>query len=332
MVLDPPKSRRKALRWLVPLVLVVAALIAVAASDAGSETRADIEYLDRISDQAEQLALGGDALRDVVSRLSRIDRPELVTVIDNLRTEIAVGIELVAEDPPSPELFAVRSLYRLALDEWNAGVGGFGSGILAAADNPEDPTPTDTIANAIVALRAGDALFADLIDELERVDVPDPVKPIRSVILTPAPSEAIELAVAYTEAARSENSGLALRPGLAASQIVADPDWQLSPDNIPIMPATDVATFSVIISNVGNLLSSEEQLVLSLTAVGGGEPITLSAPIPQLEPGAQTTVSFDPMPVEPGEAYEVAAVINVVNPDANIEDNERRVEFRVNTE
>jgi hypothetical protein len=316
----------------VPVVLVVVALIAVAASDAGGQTRDEIEYLDRIAEQSEALALGGDALRDVVSRLSRIDRPEFVTAIDNLRAEIAIGQELVAEEPPSSDLVAVRALYRLALDSWSRGVGGFGSGVLAAADNPQDTAPTEIIANAIVDLRSGDDLFEELRNELDRSDTPDSVKQVRLVILSPAEGEAIGLAIAYTEAARSENNGLALRPGLALSQIVADPEWQLNPDNIPIVPATDVVTFSVIVTNVGNLISPEEEVAITLTAVSGGEPIVLANPIPPLEPGGQTSVSFDPMPVEPGESYEVGAVINVTEVDSSFEDNELRVEFRVNTE
>lgn len=312
---------------------MVAALIAVAASDAGSSTREDIEYLDRLAEQSQDLALSGEALRDVVSRLSRIDRPELVTVIEELRTEIAAGEELVAEEPPSEELFAVRSLYRLALSEWSVGTSGFISGVLSAADNPEDTASTSNIADAIASLRSGDRLFADLLDEIERLDVPDPAVPIRSVTLSPATGELLALGTAYTEAARSPNNGLALRPGLAASSIVSLPDWQLNPENVPVMPATETARFSVIISNVGNLVSQEEQVVLTLTAVDeGGDPITMALQVAPLEPGDQTTLEFDPMPVSPGQAYEIAAVINVQQPDSNIEDNEIRVGFRVNTE
>lgn len=332
MVFDPPKPKRRALRWFVPVVLVVVALVAVAASDSGGRTRDEIEYLDQIADQSEALALGGDALRDVVSRLSRIDRPEFVTAIDNLRAEIAVGLEFAAVEPPSEKLFAVRALYQLALDNWERGVGGFGTGVLGAADNPQAFEPTDVIANGIVELRSGDELFEQVRSEIDRFDTPDPVKQVRVVILTPAEGEAIGLAVAYTEAARSVNNGLALRPGLALSQIVAEPLWQLNPDNIPIVPATDVITFSVIVTNAGNLISQEEELMITLTAVAGGEPIVLTAPIPQLEPGAQTTVAFDPMPVDPGGSYQVATVINVSDVDMSLVDNEITVEFRVNSE
>ncbi len=329
MVFDPPKQRRRSLRWGVPIVLVGMALVALGISSAGSDTRVEIEYLERISDQSEQLALGGDALRDVVSRLSRIDRPELVTVIDDLRAEIALGLELVEEEPPSEELFAVRSLYRVALQQWALGVAQFGSGVLLAADDTESSQPTNAIAEAIVALRAGDELFADLISELERLDVRDPVRPLREVMLTPAGGEAVDLGRAYARAARSENNGIGLRPGLAVSMIVAEPDWQLNPDEVVVMPATESATFSVIISNVGNIISMSEELVL--TVAGAGEPVTFTVTIDPLEPQAQTTIEFDPVPVIGGEIYEVSAVITVRDIDANFKDNEVRVIFEVNS-
>ncbi|MDH3189225.1 MAG: hypothetical protein OEM39_01080, partial [Acidimicrobiia bacterium] len=313
MVFDPPKARRRSIRWLVPILLVGIALVALGVSSAGSDTRVELEYLDRISEQSEQLALGGDALRDVVSRLSRIDRPELVTVIENLQFDLATGLELVEEDPPAPELVAVRALYRVALQEWSDGVARFGEGVLAAADNKEDAGPADMIADAIVALRAGDQLYGEMITELARVEVRDPVQALRDVTLAPATGNAVILGNAYTEAARSDNNGLALRPGLAVSMIVSDPDWQLNPDNMVIMPATEAATFSVIISNVGNLRSMPEQLTLTLT--GTGEPVIMTATIDPLDPLAQTTVAFESIPVLSGELYEVTAMINVQDID-----------------
>ncbi len=330
MVFDPPKPKRRAIRWFVPVLLVVIALVALSASGAGTETRDEIDYLNEMSSQIEQLAMDGDALRDVVSRLSRIDRQELVTVIDRLRADLSTGIAFVGTEPPSDSLIAVRSLYRLALDEWNDGIARFGSGILAAADNPDDTTPTDTIANGLVGLRAGDSLFTDLLDEVDRIDVPDPITPFRSVVLSPADGEAIGLAVGYTNAARNPNNGLSLRPGLAVSSLVASPDWQLNPDDQVVMPFTDTATFSVIVTNVGNLISPEEQLTLTLT--GTGEPTQLSLPIPPLDPGEQTTITFDPVAVVAGELHEVKAEIVVSDIDSDFEDNVITVLFRVNTE
>lgn len=308
----------------------MAALVGLASQGAGTDARAEIEYLDELSTQVTDLAVGGDALRDVVSRLSRIERPELVTVIDDLKEDIDLGLAFVAAEPPSPELATVRSLYRLALQQWSAGVTAFGDGILAAADNPGDATPTSTLANALASLRAGDDLFLELQAEIERPEVRDPVNTLRDVTLLPAEGEPIPLALAYTDAARNPNNGIALRPGLALSMIVSDPEWQLNPDNMVVMPATDQTTFSVVISNVGNLRSEEEQMTLTLS--GPGDPVSVSQPIPALDPGGQTTIVYEPLGLTPGELYEVLAEILVVGPDTNLEDNLLQVVFMVNNE
>lgn len=329
MVFDPPR-RRRAWRWLVPLILLAASVAALLASGAGGDAREEIAYLNEMSEQIEEIALGGDALREVIPRLNSIDRPEWLAVIDDLRANITAGLQFAEQEPPAEELFAVRSLYRLALQDWSDGVGGLGTGVLAAADNPNQTAPVDSVANAIVLLRAGDSLFDDLLDEIDRLEVRDPIVPFRDVTLAPAEGEAVTLAVSYALAARSPDNGLSLRPGLAASQLVADPEWQLDPEDQVVMPATDEVAFSVVISNLGNLTSAEEQLVLTFTDAEGS--IELTATIPPLQPGAQTTVAFEPLPISPGETYEVAAEILVSDIDSNFEDNRIQVLFRVNPE
>jgi hypothetical protein len=315
---------------MVPALLVAIALIALSASGAGSDTREDLEYLNQMSAQIEQIALGGDSLRGVATRLNSIDRPELVVVVDELLADIATALEFAELEPPSVELFAVRSLYRLALRSWNSGVADFGDGILAAADNPDQTDPVGAISNSIVSLRSGDRLFSDLLDEVDRLDVPDPIPPFRDVTLSPGDGQAVTLAVSYSLAARSSTNTLALRPGLGVSQLIAAPEWQLNPDDIVVMPATEEAVFSVVMSNTGNLVSVEEQV--NLTFASGGEPIELSAVVPPLAAGAQTTITFEPIPVVPGETYEVTVEVVVTDIDANFEDNVIVVTFRVNNE
>lgn len=315
---------------MVPVLLVAVALIAMSASGAGGDARAEIEYLNEMSAQVETIALGGESLRSIATRLSTIDRPELVVVIDDLSSDLAAAMEFANQEPPSTKLFAVRSLYRLALRAWDSGAGNFGEGVLAAADNPGDPAPVDTIANSIVSMRSGDRLFTDLLFEIDRVDVRDPITPLRSVALSPGDGPAVSLAVSYSLAARSATNGLALRPGLGISQLVASPEWQLSPDDLVIMPATEEATFSAVVSNTGNLVSADEQIVLTFT--GAADPIEIAAVVPPLEPGAQTTVAFEPISVVPGQTYEVMVEIIVSDIDASFEDNIIQVTFRVNTE
>lgn len=315
-------------RFLWPVLITATALVAVAVSGAGRDTRADLEYLDAIQEQAVALSTRGDALRDVISRLARIDRTELVTLVDGIRAEIAVALELVAVEPPSSTLFAVNALYRQALEAWDAGIGGYASGLLAAADDPSSTVVVDNIANALAEMRTGDRLYVDLVEEMDRQDVPDAMALMPAVVLMPANGELFSLSQAYVEAARSTNSGLALRPGLAVSQVVTVPEWEVDPNEQAVMPATETVTFNVVVSNDGNVMSTVTRLTLVLA--GGPEPVTLEEEVRSLQPGALTTVAFPDFAVEPGGEYEVTATLVGVESDIDPTDNEIAVIFTVN--
>ena len=265
---------------------------------------------------------------NVASRLSRIDRTELVAVVDGIRADIAVALELVGDGPPSDELVAVNSLYRQALEAWDVGVGGFGSGLLAAADNPANSAVVDIVANSLAEMRAGDELYAAMVAELGRDEVPSPVAPMPSVVMMPADGELFSLSQAYVEAARSPNNSMALRPGLALSQIIPTPDWTVDPAGQVVVPNTDQIVFSVVVTNTGNVVSLPETLRLSV--VGGPEDFAEESEIPSLQPGEQTTIVFGPVPVEGGNVYEVMATIIISGSDTDPDDNEIVVVFSVN--
>lgn len=315
-------------RFLWPAVVTAAAVVAVVVSGAGADTRAELEYLDIVHDQAADLAVGGDSLRVVISRLSRIERTELVTATDAIRADLETAMEHADAGPPSETLTAANALYRQSIEAWTVGLSSFTPAILAAADDPNSTVVVDNIANALAELRAGDRLYTDLVRELENEGVPEPVAPMPEVVMVPAPGELLSLSLAYVEAARSVNSGIALRPGLTVSQIVSEPLWIVNPDDQPVVPATDSVSFSVVVTNLGNVLSVAEPIELTLS--GASEPIILTELVPALEPGAQTAVRFEDLEVEVGGAYEVVAELKVLNDDVDFEDNMLGVVFSVN--
>lgn len=314
-------------RLLWPVLLTAAAVVAVVVSSAGADTRAELEYLDAVHEQAAGLSVGGDSLRVVISRLARIERTELVTATDAIRADLETAMGLVDEGPPSSSLIAANALYRQAIEAWTVGLSSFTSAILAAADDPASTVVVDNIANALVELRSGDRLYTDLVRELETEEAPDPVAPMPQVVMVPAEGELLSLSLAYVEAARAVNSGLALRPGLTVSQIVSEPLWNVDPDDQAVVPATDTVSFMVVISNMGNIESEPEQIELTLS--GDAEPVLLTETVPVLEPGEQTSVRFDDLTVVRGGLYEVVAELIVLN-DTDLEDNMRTVVFTVN--
>ncbi|MEE8406276.1 MAG: hypothetical protein V3S32_03925 [Acidimicrobiia bacterium] len=327
MIFDPPPRRRAVARYFLLIVVGVAVVVGLIVSASGDETRAELDYLEEMQSQAVEISKGGDALRDVVSRLQRIDRTEFVTVIDGIMEDLAVGLAFVEDAPPTPSLTPVRSMYRQVLRTWEGGVEGYGVSVLEAADSPDSLLVVDTMADSLAELRAGDTFYADLVVEMRRIDIPNPLTPMPAVVLMPAEGSLVSLSVSYIDSARSPNSGLALRPGLAVSQIVSDPEWQVDPSDQVVVPITDSIVFSVVVTNVGNVASGVEALVLTLT--GGPEQIREQAEVAALQPNQQVTIIFDALEVESGGIYEVAAILAITGDDSNANDNEIRVQFTV---
>ncbi len=328
VILDPTRPRRRAARVIWPVVITAAAVLALVVAGAGRDTRVELEYLDSLHAQASDLAIGAESLADVSARLFSVGRVEFVEVTDSLRVDLATGLDLARADPPSDSLVAVNALYTQTLEAWNRGVSGFASGVLVAADDPDNKVVADNIADALAELRAGDELYRQMVAELDREEVPSPMAPMPEVIMMPAEGSLATLSRTYVEAARAPSSGLALRAGLGISQLVSDPSWLVDPDGQAVLPATEQVTFSVVITNSGNVISFPETLRLTLT--GGPEIVVLTTDVEPLDPGRLRAIQFEPVDVETGLVYEVSAVLEVTNTDTNLGDNEISVVFVVN--
>ena len=316
-------------RLLWPLLLIAAIVIAVVVAAAGQETRRELEYLDEMRTQATELSRSGSSLADIMSRIRDIGREEFTTGIELITTDLEVGLAFVATEPPTESLIPVWSLYRQTLQAWDEGVTELGASILRAADDPEDAAVVNVVADALADIRAGDALFRDLKSEFARSEVPDPVSPLVDVQLRPADGGLASLAASYIAAARASTNSLGLRPGLAVSQVLAQPSWQISVTGEPVVPATETLGFSAVITNEGNITSEADTVTMTLS--GGAEPVMAQMEVPALTPGAQTTVVFDPLPVTPDIPYEVVMQLVPNNLDVDPDDNVLSVTFIVNS-
>lgn len=330
MVFDPPaKSRRRVVgRVLWPVLIALALIFAVVVTATGEETRAELEYLDEIKTQTAELARSGVSIREVLPRLREIDRDEFTTVVEGVAVDLDVAQAFVADEPPTKSLIPVWALYRQAIQAWDEGVSELSRGILQAADLPQDDTAGGIIGDGLAYLRAGDNLFADLQVEFERAEVPEPVTPLAIVILSPGDGGLSSLSTTYAAAARSSTNNLGMLPGLKVSQILTAPSWQINVEGQPVVAATEEMTFSVVITNVGNVESTLE--TVAMTLIGGIEPVRDEAEVPVLRPNGQTTIVFDPVPVEPEVLYRVEVELFVNGPDADFADNKLLIEFTVN--
>ncbi len=328
MVLDPQPKRRTRWRFIWPLLLTAGVAVAFVAASASRETRDDLEYVEAMHDELTDISFDSDAFTDVTRRLFSVDRVEFVTVTDSLRSNLAVGLNRIENETPTDILIATHHLYRQTLEAWSAGVSQYTSAILVAADDPENEFVEDQVAEALAAMRAGDDLYVALLHELGMEDVPQPVAPMPQVTMSPAEGSLVTLARTHVTAARSTGNGLALRPGLGVSQLVSDPEMLIGPDGQAAVPATETMVFTVVVTNAGNVLSEEEMLTLTIT--GGEVPLEMTADVAPLQPGRQTSITFDAVPVAGGLVYEATAALLVTNPDATLDDNQRSVIFLVN--
>lgn len=317
-------------RYLLPALVVAAVTVAAVVSAAGEETRTELEYLESIRTHAEKLAPRGNSIADVMSRLDEIERDEFTTVFDSMEAELEEARSFVSEEPPTDSLIPVWALYRQAVSAWHEGVRGLSEAILQAADDLEDVTVTNSTADALGSLCVGDALFQDLKAEFQREEIPKPVSPPMDVVLCPTEAGLVSQSASYVNTVRRSTAQLGLRPGLRVSQVVSDPSWDINVEDQAVVPATETIAFSAVITNTGNVASKPESVTMEFT--GGEEPIVATAAVPPLEPRGQTTIQFDPLEVVPDTLYEVLVKLELSNPDSDMTDNEKRVQFTVNTE
>ena len=316
-------------RFLLPLLITVALIVAVVVTAAGEETRTELEYLDEIKTQATELSRSGAAIREMMPRLREIGRDEFTTVMDAVSNDVAVALAFVGSEPPVESLIPIWSLYRQSVEAWDSGVETLSTAILQAADQPDDATVANLIGDGLADLRAGDNLFDDLRSEVEREEVPDPATPLTDVNLFPTESGGLaSLAGTYVAAARASTNNLGLLPGLMVSQVLADPAWQVNVEDEVVIPFTETVTFSVVVSNVGNVESQPG--TLSLELAGGEVPVRAIADLPSLRPSGQTTIEFEPMSVVPDIAYQITGELIVSGPDSDPSDNTQSTVFTVN--
>ena len=315
-------------RFLWPVLIAVALIVAVVVSAAGEETRTELQYMDEMRNQATELARSGSTIADVMSRISEIDREEFTTAIESVTADLDVAEAFVAEEPPTDSLIPVWALYRQSVEAWAAGVDGLGTSILLAADDPGDETVINSTADALGDLRAGDNLFRNLRAEFGRSEIPDPVSPLAVVRLSPADTGLVTQSVSYVTAARRSTSGLGLRPGLRVSQVVSEPSWQVDVENQAVIPATETVIFSTVITNSGNVASELETVRMTLR--GGAEDVVAQAEVPPLQPDGQTTIQFAEVEVLAETLYEIEVVLDLTNPDSDMTDNQVLVQFTVN--
>lgn len=271
-----------------------------------------------------------EVFRDLVSRMGSVDRVELQTVTDEAGIRLAEVRAYIAglEDPP-PDFVAVLALLDLTLESWEAGTSGFTEHLLAAADGDQSLGLSDLLVDDLLELRAGDRLYAEVVEALAAADVTQPVSSMPAVRFLPEGYPIAPAVQTLLGQARVDGSSLALDAALAVEQVTTVPEWVLDTGGTLVVDAAEELVVRVVVTNAGNATS--EATVLTVEVVGGdGSAQSASLDVPSLEAKAKTTVTFEPLAVTPGRSYSLVVRLALAPGESETADNSRTLSFRVN--
>jgi hypothetical protein len=304
----------------------VVVVLGLYAASIGGRAAATVSYLEVIRSAGDDLSVSTQVFLGVVGGLGRIDRAEFVTSLQAVREDLERAGGLAAAPPPT--LTGASNLHRLALGAWLDGIGQFEQGVLTAADEPASLAAADLVTAALYRLQAGDQLYAALVEELARIDVPDPISPLPEIHFVQVRLPIATAGQTLAATAGSDASLIRLRPDLAVEQVSSVPEWVLNPAGQLVVEAVESIGFEVVVANRGNAPAGGPMVTLELT--GEGNALSDESPAADLEAGQQTVVKFDNLTVRPGGLYRLVVSLVMTDPDRAADNNSRVVDFSIN--
>jgi len=319
-------TRRRGWRWLAiaVTVVVVAALILARIN---AQATAAVSYLDGMRRSAESLVTAAATFSDLDRSVADLERIEFETATRAVLDSLAAAKSAVAESPDRGSLVGAAALLRLAIDTWEKGVATFRQGVLSLADTAE--SGEEQIYAGLQLVLSGDEIYGEVITELERPDVPDPITSMPVLAFQSSSRSPVAAARLFAAAASAGNSRFVLRADLAVSQVTSQPAWVTDPDGDLVVSAVETLVIDVVVANLGNTSAAAQNLFLTM-APPGGDQFTQTAQVSALDAGSQTTVSFPAVAVLPGISYNLSVALQLTAPDGNADNDGVALSFFVN--
>jgi hypothetical protein len=324
-MLERPTRRRRWRWWALALTVVILAALLLARINA--QATAAVNYLDGMRQAAETLVTSAATFSGLDQNVIDLDRIEFETATSSVLDALADASVAVVEPPQRSSLIGAASLMRLAVTTWESGVATFREGVLGLADGGE--SGEEQIYAGLQLVSAGDEIYNELLTELGREDVPDPITAMPLLLFESSTRSPVAAARLFASAAGADNSLFVLRADLAVSQVSAEPTWVTDPDGDLVVSSVDSMVIEVVVANLGNTAAPEQTLFLSLVPNEGDETAQTAA-VPPLAAGSETTVSFPALTVRPGLSYNLSVALQPSGPDGNADNDGMAIAFFVN--
>lgn len=325
MMLDRPTHRRRWRWWALGLTVVILAALVLARINAQSS--AAVTYLDGMRRSAEDLVTAASTFSGLDQNVVDLDRMEFETATNAVLEALADASAAVVDPPQRSSLIGAASLMRLAFSTWESGVATFREGVLGLADESEGGE--EQIYAGLQLVLAGDEIYGEVLKELDRADVPDPITSMPTLAFQSPTRSSVAAARLFASAASADNSLFVLRADLAVSQVSSQPVWVTDPDGDLVISAVETLVIDVVVANLGNTAAPAQNLFLNLAPVDG-EQLDQTAQVPPLDAGGQTTVSFPALAVSPGLSYNLSVALQLTGPDGNADNDGLALSFFVN--
>jgi len=326
------RSRRRRPGLWILLGLAVIVGLSVLAGNLVTETRGLVAYLDEahiVVDDARQQADAYEAL--MVNELAVLERSEFDVLMQTIETAISDDIERLEPLEVPDAAVAAADMLDLAMASWESGLDGVQRAILDVVDDPDGIEPVDQLGTALLDLQLGDLLYARFMQRANElaVDLDVSISDFAAVAFV-ADEPVLRNAEVIARAVR-QSTILGSRRDLAilSGFFVPSRTGGQTSNGADILPATDVLSFGVVVSNVGNQVEKGIVVDMRFLDADGAVVVSSTSQTVDLEPGEATTVVFDPVEVSPGRNYELQWSIPLSAEDIDADNNSMNAQIAI---
>jgi hypothetical protein len=221
----------------------------------------------------------------------------------------------------------------VAVSSWDDGIGALDDAIVAVLDaEVGDRFADEELRSAFELLQLGDRAYSGVLDGVVRLDPEIVPADFPSVTYTEGDYAALYDSEVIAERLRRLGGLSELRDITVVGATIPEPASE-GIGGIQTVPASDVFSVQVTVSNTGNVVAEKVTVVVTLQKQFSSDPVSaLSQLIPAIEPGTSETLDFEDLDVEVGQVYTIAATATFDDGPDHTDDNTWSLLFERNAE
>lgn len=328
----PRRSRRRRNVVVLIVLLVIVGVVALAVRYR-TERRESIDYLSAAIEAAGDHVEMADRLGALLQGLGGEDRPAVIQRLESLASDARATRMNLSEVAVTRPVAEVSGLMFVAVGSWEDGIAALDDAIIAILDAEDgDTSGDDQLQAAFELIRLGDRAYLEVRDRAARLD-PE-IVPAAMPEVAYAGTEYGVLYDADVIATRLRALGTLaeLRDVKVIATTIPEPVTE-GPGGIWTVPASDTFSLQVTVSNTGNVIAEKVTVTATLRLQGSNDaPTALSQLIPAIDEGASETVSFENLPVDPGQVYAASVTALFEDGPDETDDNTWSLVFERNAE